>query len=344
MELIKQSYEIFEQDFNLKAVFRQIEAAGRICYKSVGTRYFRLKNDTKNAKYMALMPKLFQDSNVVLKSGPFFDKAYYLSIKNEDVKKYPELSEFEEENFEDSALYENLSAEQFVNNLIKSGHNSMLEHGTVYLYSNRDFSTWKHLVERYSENEFSILKSGLADYDCYVTTNFRVLVENEWLDDLAYLCEPTSFHEKRYTVKFTTDIGIVREFLRHRKFSFANESTRYCNYSKKNKFSNNVTFIEPLWYEDAESFVKNEFNKTLAYMEDYYLFLINKGFKPQDARCVLPLATKSDLVMTGFSSDWEFLFNLRVLGTTGAPHPQIKALTEPLMNEFIEKGYIKKLV
>jgi thymidylate synthase (FAD) len=78
----------------------------------------------------------------------------------------------------------------------------------------------------------------------YITTNARVIFENGWEDDLKYMCEPTEFHEKRITVKFTCSIGVCREILRHRRMSFLNESTRYCNYSKS-KFGNELTYIIP---------------------------------------------------------------------------------------------------
>lgn len=78
----------------------------------------------------------------------------------------------------------------------------------------------------------------------HVTTNARVIFEHGWEDDLKWLNEPTEFHHQRITVKFTTSVGIVREIIRHRKFSFLNESTRYCNYSK-DKFGNELTFIIP---------------------------------------------------------------------------------------------------
>lgn len=78
----------------------------------------------------------------------------------------------------------------------------------------------------------------------YITTNARVLIENNWLEDLQYMCEPTKYHAKRISVKFTTSIGITRELIRHRVFSFMNESTRYCNYSK-GKFGSELTFVIP---------------------------------------------------------------------------------------------------
>ena len=138
------------------------------------------------------------------------------------------------------------SAKSFVDRMIKSGHGAMLEHGTVYLkipinideaanFIDDNFTWTKyHLVEEKTGNWWAI------------TTNYRRIIECGLEHTLQYLCEPTEFHEKRVTVKFITDQGILREFTRHRVFSFGVESTRYCNYSK-DKFNNELTFIIPPW-------------------------------------------------------------------------------------------------
>lgn len=123
------------------------------------------------------------------------------------------------------------SAKEFVDRMIKSGHGAMLEHGTVYLAMPMETmlpieaNGWgKYTKNPYSKG-FKVCNVD-GQKRVAITTNFRVLVENGWLDDLQYICEPTEYHEKRITVKFTTDQGILREFTRHRVFSFAVESTR----------------------------------------------------------------------------------------------------------------------
>ena len=189
----------------------------------------------------------------------------------------------------------------------------------------------------------------------YVTMNYRHIIENGWLDDLQYICEPTEYHEKRITVKFTTDQGILREFTRHRVFSFAVESTRYCNYSK-NRFSNEVTFIQPNWISDEDIkdyhinynyFIDqdnnhitavNRFMSALKNAEYFYMELIKLGWKPQQARNILPLATKCDMVMTGFVSDWKHFFGLR---DAVSAHPQAQELAHSLHETFIQRGLIK---
>lgn len=172
MRLIKPSFEIIEQQDGLEGIYKQVELAGRICYKSED--------------------KITEDSS-----------------------------------------------KAFVDKMIKSNHTAMLEHGTVYLYlyetsesSSKDFKEVYNVVKKYEINPFSkvskVCIGTLVGHknSFYITTNYRVLVENNWLDDLQYLCEPTEYHEKRYTVKYTCDRGVSHEFVRHRVFSFAQESTR----------------------------------------------------------------------------------------------------------------------
>lgn len=258
------------------------------------------------------------------------------------------------------------SAKPFVDRMIKSGHGAMLEHGTVYLYvrrkGNESLEVDRYLMNPYSRVTFRQFPNS-RDMEIYITTNLRVLVENGWLKDLEYICEPTEFHERRVTVHFVCDRGVSHEFVRHRVMSFAQESTRYCNYSK-DKFGNELTFIIPCWLDiptghyaywdgdwcdidkmkiqlpEGEHKDIDAFLWTLNNAETHYTLLINSGWKPQEARAVLPNSLKTELVVTGFVSDWNHFFDLRARGTTGAPHPQAKELAEPLMKEFIARKYI----
>lgn len=253
------------------------------------------------------------------------------------------------------------SAKPFVDRMIKSGHGAMLEHGTVYLYirrkGNESLDVDRYLMNPYSKVVFRQFPNS-RDMEIYITTNLRVLVENGWLDDLQYICEPTEYHERRVTVHFVCDRGVSHEFVRHRVMSFAQESTRYCNYSK-DKFNGELTFIQPVWtyhQEDGDygtldnSKRKNvgnrdgtffEFIKSLQYAEFYYFKLLKEGWKPQEARAVLPNSLKTELVVTGFVSDWKKFFRLRSrIAETGKPHPQAQELADPLMDEFIARKYI----
>ena len=235
----------------------------------------------------------------------------------------------------------------FVNGLIKSGHTSVLEHGTVYLKVNvnqRD-TYFKYCANKYSKtNSIGEAETTINDYKRlrenpnlkwfgFITTNYRVLVENNWLDDLQYLCEPTEFHEKRITVKFICTIGISREFNRHRVHSITEQSTRYCNYSK-DKFGNEITFIKPLWYVDRKDYAgsaEENYEIALKQAEQSYFALLDCGWKPEQAREVLPLNTATELIHTAFVSDWKHFFELRC---SKAAHPQAQELAIPLEEEF----------
>lgn len=306
MKLIKPKAELLLQQPGLEGVYKQIELAGRTCYKSED--------------------KITEDS-----------------------------------------------AKPFVDRMINSKHTAMLEHGTVYLgflYKQPikvihkdgtsdiydDTEIYNALVNKYTKNPYSKVTehyAGLGGYVVYITTNLRVLVENDWLDDLQYICEPTEYHERRYTFRLTTSIGVTRELNRHRVNSIAEQSTRYCNYSM-DKFGGEVTFCIPFWldleegsydwntyfgdwrYIDISSPIKDQFVANCFYNEKQYLELIKQGWQPQQAREVLPLCTATEIIHTAFASDWKHFFDLRYFSTTGKPHPNMVELST-LMKEEAEK-------
>lgn len=246
------------------------------------------------------------------------------------------------------------SAKEFVDRMIKLGHGAMLEHGTIYLKIDKTEDGHLPPARLYwsDGNHKKYTRVRKHGNSIYVTTNLRVIVENDRLDDLQYQVEPTEHHEKRITAKFICDRGVSHEFVRHRVFSFAQESTRYCDYSK-DKFGNDITYIIPSWLDlpegkysnwdndwcdvselkllypevDNLSDPANCFLQSIKNAEYYYFMLINRGWKPQQARQVLPNATKTELVMTGFESDWEHFFELRC---SGAAHPDAKKLADEL--------------
>lgn len=292
-------FEIWNQEPGIDGIYRQVERAGRVCYKS-----------------------------------------------------------------EDHCTAE--SARPFVERMIKSQHTAMLEHATVYLLY-RDGETASaeqggdatvEAWQRYERNKFS--KVSTVDGCHYVTTNLRVLAENQWLADLDHLTEPLAHHERRVTVHFTTQIATTREFNRHRANSMAEQSTRYCNYSK-DKFGNEISINIPEWVralsveEPAQiDFLELAKKVTEGQADDYenwlfanlaaeraYMNLIALGRKPQEARAILPLDTNTELIHTAFVSDWKHFFDLRAQGTTGAPHPDAKVLALPLYDEFCRLGLIE---
>lgn len=236
------------------------------------------------------------------------------------------------------------SAARFVSNITKSGHGSVLEHGTIYLATPDAECAMKYIANPYSKVR-PYLAGGWA-----ITTNYRVIVENNWDLDLMYECEPTEHHEKRITAKFVCDRGVSHELVRHRVFTFSQESTRYCNYGK-DKFGAQITFIKPSWW-DVASDVREDFKEAMLKAEKAYNRAVKAwderkpdkrfktGFKgnplsPQMARMILPNATKTELVMTGFQSDWEFFFGLRC---SQAAHPDARHLANKLKNLMTESN------
>lgn len=347
MKLISPYFEIIEQQPELEGIYRQIELAGRVSHKSED--------------------KITEDS-----------------------------------------------AEKFVKRMIELGHGAVLEHGTVYLtvpynYYKESYDI-KDLAEFYYNNPYSEVVESMNITDgypsnrqrYYITTNYRVILENERLGDLKYRTSPMPEHLLRVSVKFITSRGITHELVRHRIFSFLQESTRYCNYSQ-GKFSNELTFIIPNWCDLPEGHysidVKEgevmiptcqngyflrpdeaDFLLSLGHSEYSYRLLAcgnegeYQGWKAQQAREVLPNALKSEIIMTGFVSDWwgeykvydrktnKFLYAIpgrnfleaekvdretyRVeekgffpLRCSKAAHPQMRELAVPLRAEFIKRNW-----
>lgn len=222
------------------------------------------------------------------------------------------------------------TAKAFVDKMINLGHGSPLEHGTVYLMLPARSSN----VEDYDNNQYSTCKlcPYMDDYgnpSFAVTTNYRVLVENDLLDDLEFLCEPTEYHEKRTTFRLTCARVQADSFVRHRVFSFLMESTRYCNYSN-GKFDKEITIVKPTKWEDYEKSLLM-FVTSWESAERTYMNLIDNGVKPEDARDVLPLQLKTELIMTGTQSQWEQFFKLRI---SDHAHPDAKYIAERIKEQL----------
>ena len=268
MKLINQSAEIWEQPEGEIGIYKQVELAARLCYKSED--------------------KVTEDSY-----------------------------------------------KRFIDMLNTNGHQSPLEHGTIYLQYEVVEGVCnplsKYYNDIYSKVNYNVNQISVK---LFVTTNYRVIKERGWEEDLKYLCEPTEYHEKRISVHITTSIGISRELNRHRCHSICEESTRYCNYSK-DKFGNELTFIIPNWVnthcpsksQEGPGATDMAWSNSLEEAEYNYLLLLKQGWKPQQARDVLPLATKTELIHTAFESDWEEFFKLRC---SPAAHPMMQELANQI--------------
>lgn len=151
------------------------------------------------------------------------------------------------------------------------------------------------------------------------------------------------------TVKFICDRGVSHELVRHRLASFSQESTRYCNYSK-GRHGNQLTFIQPNWISDKDIELLSKLNEfTLKQLdsqssltwyasckeaENAYLLLIKDGWKPEQARSVLPNSLKTEIVVTANFREWRLIFKQR---TSEKAHPQMRELMIPLLEEVRNK-------
>ena len=326
MKFIKPRIEVIEQKPGLNGMFKQIEMAGRTCYKS-------------------------------------------------------------EANITDD------SAEKFVNRMIASNHTAMLEHGTLYLdvtiggiAEDREYMWKNSIVQFFKKNKYSRVNkyrtlhrvddnTMTSVYHYAITTNYRVFIEQIPWDELrlekdyvlSFACEPNEHHDKRITVKMYTDRGVSAEANRHRADSPAEQSTRYCNYSK-DKFGNEITIalnadineddavqeytaLEASYGEDYTTIFKGLCqeiidNKNSLWSvvttwlfgnmasEFSYMNLLKMGWSPQQARRVLPLDLHTELVHTAYEDDWQHFIDLRSKGTTGKPHPDMQLIGD-MINEKI---------
>lgn len=219
------------------------------------------------------------------------------------------------------------TAPAFVQSLIRNGHHAALEHGTVYLFGD------ERLADIVRWNRFA--RAVFIDGRTYITVDYRNKMymdkEHPELRKMYDECVPTVFHEKRLTVAFVLSRAIANEFVRHRAFSFIQESTRWVDYSKE-RFGHEVVFIMP--EEGSWSPLMEESFKRA---EKAYFELLSEGARLERARDVLPLATKTVLVMTGYRDSWRDFFTLR---TARNAHPDARALAcalrdDPRMRAFM---------
>jgi thymidylate synthase (FAD) len=268
-----------------------------------------------------------------------------------------------------------ITAKEFVERIVKTyKHESVAEHGTVYLLIKKSVTPGdddvQSIIDFYQTNQFSkvVAMDGGLHYYYYITTNYRVIIENKREHDLQYWSEPTMYHPQRYTVRIFTDRGVSAEANRHRSNSPTERSTRFVNYGHDGA----ITVQVPGEIDDREIVTTtnewggpeyafrsmctalgdekdNMFGPVDAWIfansacEWAYLRLLGLGWKPQQARRILPMDVETELVITAWSEDWAKFFGWRYFGFTGTPHPDIKVVTADIMNEFVANGWYEPI-
>lgn len=258
------------------------------------------------------------------------------------------------------------SAEAFVKNLIRRGHESVLEHAAyIVICDDSDAGIFNRIcntIERRNGGrvllkstqtrrniisgnvrawrDFMIECTGLRAFPKFLSLFDGVLFDDvnprqywtptraKFIDRLELLADEYDAHFSE-TVKFVVDRGISHEIVRHRTASFSQESTRYCNYS-----GDGITYIKPPFFDKMNM---EDWEHEMDRIELLYNMLIENGAKPQEARTVLPNSTKTEIIMTANVECWKHFFDLR---TAASAHPQMKQIAEPLKAAFIERGII----
>ena len=331
IKVVNPSVEIWKQEgYDLESIFKHVARCARVCYQSTS------KNKDENA-YDFLVRTIF---------------------KGHDLLGYSKI------NVNDKI--ERILAQNSYGDLdLTSFHLSCCEHATVHLkFPTFIPSAFDRCVNVYSHNKYSRSKNNNGYI--YVTTNLRVIIENYAADTLDFIDETPNcpYYIPRHTVCFITDIGASRELNRHRANSVSEESTRFCAYDK-DKFGNGITVAKLPWIPEVDPndeghdynegfFNDNEVFDNNVIEEQYtdnwnavdwffyglqicdlvYRKTRELGWTAQQAREILPLNTKTQVVHTAFDDDWNHYIDLRSNGVSGVPHPMAKELADKV-NDLI---------
>ena len=330
IKVVNPSVELWKQNcYDLESIFKHVARCARVCYQSAP------KNKDEDA-YDFLLRTIF-------KGNDFFG-----------------YSKINPKNRFERILAQNAYGDVDLTSL----HLSCCEHATVHIkfptFMPRAAAMWEGV---YEHNKYS--RTNNHDGYLYVTTNLRVIIENYAIDTLEFIdtTHNCPYYMPRTTVCFITDIGASRELNRHRVNSVSEESTRYCAYDK-GKFGNGITVAKLPWIPDVDNevdfsdytngfFNDNEIFNNECIEEQYtdnwtaidwffyglqicdlvYRKTRELGWTAQQAREILPLNTKTQVVHTAFVDDWEHWLALRSSEVSGKVHPMMSELAKQLVKQ-----------
>ena len=323
MRIINAGYEILPEQKNL---MKKIELVARTCYKSedliTEDSCIKMVNNLIQRQHYAMLEHATLVLNV--DGNSFNDALGLVNHLEKGLKLRKDYKTFKSYlNFTDYNAYYIISGNirawlEFLNECVEAI-------GKIPLFFK------KYLEQNKTDDNLVLFKSFYQE-----NGGMFVYPEEEiWccqIKDTSKLSIRERLIHETLSVKFTVDRGVTHELVRMRDCSFAQESTRYCNYSK-GKFGNEITVIKPcFWNEDTEVF--NEWKMGCEESEKSYFILLNEGATPQEARDVLPTSVKADIIMTTNIREWVHILELRALGTTGKPHPQMEEVMIPLAKEL----------
>lgn len=289
----------------------QIENAARTCYKSenkatVGSAKRMFDNLVKN-KHTAML----EHASLVFQ---VLDADYYDGLKH-NLSKYM--------NFTEHWIISKVDARYTIPRFLMSGNIRAINDSCIrQIYEAMIRAGLSNLLYPHSypkENE------NWPNDELLPNTKIRVVDISE-IDDLS---ETEKLNHTYKSFRIKTDRAVSHEIVRHRTMSFAQQSQRYVKYN-----SNDIEFIQPSWYENSTDDIKQIFNNSLLQAEKAYNELMSIGCTAQEARCVLPNSTATEIVVTGNLKAWKHFINLRYKGTTGKPYPDMKIVAEQIYNEL----------
>ena len=319
MNLVKACYKILERDTTCKQL---IERVARVCYKSEGL--------IKEGSADKLVSKLIE-------------RKHYAMLEHATL-----IYEFDNENYH--ALQAHLEMLQQNKDANYKSYLRFTNINSRYIVSG-NVRAWMEFVEGWENTHGNTLpgymltiindsEGLLPSPSCYIGMYHPVIQRMK----VEQLTEEEKWIHEDVTVEFTVDRGVTHEMVRHRDASFAQESTRYCNYTN-DKFDGNVKFIDiegGIQMDDCMCNLEGAnivtiimlWHKAMQQAEDNYKELISLGASPQIARSVLPSSTASTIVITANLREWHHFFELRA---DRHAHPQMQEVAYPLLVDFIHK-------
>lgn len=284
---------------------KHIEFIARTCYKS--------ENNITDESHKTMCKNLYKNKHWAMLEHFIF------------IYKINKMTNFKSTFVEilNSEKYVDIT-EQFINDerrtIISFNTRSLLD--LLIKYKDHDYILHdlimliEKIVYDYDCDEIFGNKFKKVDHECFTKIN---------ITDISMLTPTEQFIHGWHSIKFICDRGVSHEIVRHRTASFAQESTRYCNYSK-DKYKNEITVIKPCFFDNDSQY--DDWKNACEKSEGYYFKLLNEGATPQEARSVLPNSLKTELIMTAKLYEWNHFFELR---TDKSAHPQIRELAIPLL-------------
>lgn len=327
MNIVQQSYEIIKEP----DIYKKIELVARTCYKSedriTKTSAKKMVNNLIKNNHLAMLEHA---SLAFILDKQSYDEIRKIAINRHGYSKYHNVNFYNSKlRYLEFSSFKEIFKMKPVRYMMSGNIRSLLE-----LFSALSVDYYEMPISLYEQlNEYEIFREYLKKYCSHMHIDKTRTSSSKIVTDYSELSHKERMQHERLTVKFITDRGISHELVRHRRCSFAQESTRYCNYSSDKK---GMTFIDSLFPKDSKEY--ELWLDNCSHVERLYNEL-NETSTPEVCRAILPNCIKTEIVVTTNFEQWSHIFAERVNETTGKVHPQMKQLLEPLYNFLSKDDY-----